>query len=257
MQFVDQLQRTVVLPKTPERIVSLVPSQTELLVDLGLRENLVGITKFCVHPADLRKHVKIVGGTKQVHFDRIEALKPDIIICNKEENTLEMVVALEKIAPVWISDINRVEDSLEMVQRLGEVFKVGGAAELLIKRISEALEEFQIFIKNFSSRKTVYIIWKDPFMAAGRNTFINDLLNLNRFENMLISENSRYPEITLNELEKAELILLSTEPYPFKPHHVLELQKKLNRTVKLVDGEYFSWYGSRMAAAFEYFKTLH
>ena len=257
MQFVDQLQRTVVLPKTPERIVSLVPSQTELLVDLGLRENLVGITKFCVHPTDLRKHVKIVGGTKQVHFDRIEALKPDIIICNKEENTLEMVVALEKIAPVWISDINRVEDSLEMVQRLGEVFKVGGAAELLIKRISEALEEFQIFIKNFPSRKTAYLIWKDPFMAAGRNTFINDLLSLNRFENMLISENSRYPEITLNELEQAELILLSTEPYPFKQHHVLELQKKLNRTVKLVYGEYFSWYGSRMAAAFEYFKTLH
>jgi ABC-type Fe3+-hydroxamate transport system substrate-binding protein len=168
-----------------------------------------------------------------------------------------MVLALEKIAPVWISDINCVEDSLEMVQRLGEVFKVGGAAELLIKRISEALEEFQIFIKNFPSRKTAYLIWKDPFMAAGRNTFINALLKLNRFENMLISENSRYPEITLNELEQAELILLSTEPYPFKPHHVLELQKKLNRTVKLVDGEYFSWYGSRMAAAFEYFKTLH
>lgn len=106
---------------TPKRIVSLVPSQTELLVDLGLKSQLVGITKFCVHPLNLRIEVAVVGGTKQINFKKIKVLKPDIILCNKEENTLEMVLELQKIARVEVSDVNTLEDALQLIKFYGEL----------------------------------------------------------------------------------------------------------------------------------------
>lgn len=257
MEFIDQLNRTVSLTKTPTRIVSLVPSQTELLVALGLRENIVGVTKFCVHPEDLRAEKTIVGGTKQVSYSKIKALKPDIIICNKEENTEAMVLQLESIAPVWVSDIVTILESIAMIVRLGEVFKVTEKASEIVAAIEGELEDFKAYVKDFSSRKVLYLIWKDPYMAVGKKTFIDALLGLNTFENSITEENSRYPEITLEEMKTAALILLSTEPYPFKESHVLELQTKIDVEVKLVDGEYFSWYGSRLLKAFDYFKTLH
>ncbi len=253
MEFVDQLNRIVNLPKTPSRIVSLVPSQTELLVDLGLLENIVGVTKFCVHPENLRKQKMVVGGTKQVDFIKIEALKPDIIICNKEENTEEIVLRLESIAPVWVSDISTISESIEMIEMLGKVFEV---SEITSKIYSE-WNDFKIFSEKIPSKKALYLIWKEPYMAAGRNTFINELLTLNNFENVLEATNSRYPEVDGDLMRKSELILLSTEPYPFKEKHVSELRKKFNCEVKLVDGEFFSWYGSRLIKAFHYFKTLH
>ncbi|PKA82210.1 ABC-type Fe3+-hydroxamate transport system substrate-binding protein [Ulvibacter sp. MAR_2010_11] len=257
MQIKDQLNRTLTFSKTPKRIVSLVPSQTELLVDLGLKPNLVGITKFCVHPETLRKEITVVGGTKQVHFDKIEALQPDVIICNKEENTEEIVSTLEKIAPVWVSDIITIEDSLEMITRLGTIFNVQKTALELVAEIVAAQEDFLKFMILKPSKKAVYIIWKNPYMAAGQSTFINCLLALNNFENCAIEFSSRYPEIPPNFLKEADIVLLSSEPYPFKEEDVFELQKQLNVEVRLVDGEYFSWYGSRLKNAFAYFKTLH
>ena len=128
MEFVDQLNRTITLTKPPLRVVSLVPSQTELLIDLGLHKNIVGVTKFCVHPKSLRKEKTIVGGTKQVDFEKIKLLKPDIIICNKEENTEEMVLKLENIAPVWVSNIATISESIEMILELGEIFEIKGKA---------------------------------------------------------------------------------------------------------------------------------
>ncbi len=119
----DQLGREVILEGVPKRIISLVPSQTELLCYLGLEASIVGITKFCVHPENLRKEKKIVGGTKNVHFDRIRDLSPDIILCNKEENTLEMVLELEKIAPVHISNVISLEDTYQLISQYGEIFQ--------------------------------------------------------------------------------------------------------------------------------------
>lgn len=257
MEFIDQLNRTVTLTNIPSRIVSLVPSQTELLVDLGLRKNIVGITKFCVHPANLRKEKTIVGGTKTVNFSKIKLLKPDIIICNKEENTEEMVLQLESIAPVWVSDISTITESIEMIKRLGEVFDVTEKASEIILKIELEWDGFKLCLKNFPSKKVLYLIWKDPYMAAGKDTFINALLRLNNFENCIIEEISRYPEVEWDLLKSADLVLLSTEPYPFKDEHVVELQNKIEAKIKLVDGEYFSWYGSRLIKAFGYFKTLH
>lgn len=257
MEFIDQLNRTVHLQNTPSRIISLVPSQTELLVDLGLRNRIVGITKFCVHPKDLRNEKMIVGGTKKVNYNKIKSLNPEIIICNKEENTKEMVLQLEKIAPVWVSDIETIPDSLKMIAALGEIFKVQENALKIISKIEDGLKKLEDIIKNLPFKKVIYLIWKNPYMAAGNNTFINSLLEINNFENILVDEESRYPEIDLEKLQKAELILLSTEPYPFSVEDVINLKKKFKCEVRLVDGEFFSWYGSRLIGAFGYFKKFH
>jgi ABC-type Fe3+-hydroxamate transport system substrate-binding protein len=201
--------------------------------------------------------VTVVGGTKELHYDKIKALKPDIIICNKEENTPEIVEECSKIAPVWISDIYTLEDSLEMILSLGEIFKVCEKTSEICERIVAEAYNFSVTIQSSPRKKVAYLIWKKPYMAAGRNTFVNALLELNNFENILSEKKSRYPEIELSTLKSADLVLLSSEPFPFKESDVKELKKALQTEVLLVDGEYFSWYGSRLQNAFTYFKTLH
>lgn len=257
MFFTDQLHRKIHILDAPQRIVSLVPSQTELLVDLGLEDNIVGITKFCVHPRHLLKTKTIVGGTKKVHFDKIKNLYPDIIICNKEENTRGMVLELEKIAPVWVTEIKNVADCLEMILAFGELFQKENQSVRLCKVIRDNLIDFQKFILDKPLKKTAYLIWKNPYMAAGNNTFINHLLEINHFENIFSNKES-YPELTVEDLKTAECILLSSEPYPFKEKDMEELQTRFpEKKILLVDGEYFSWYGSRLQHAFDYFKRLH
>ncbi len=216
MRFKDQLHREIELQSGPTRIVSLVPSQTELLVDLGLSDRLVGLTKFCVHPEGFLKTKTIVGGTKQVHYSTIEALRPDLIICNKEENTKEMVLELEKIAPVWVSDIYTIEDALRMIHQFGELFSVTEKALELTHKIEAALVDFKDFMISKPIKKVAYVIWKHPYMVAGATTFIDHLLNLNKFENIFSKKASRYPEVTMKELEEVDVLLLATEPFPFK-----------------------------------------
>lgn len=257
MEFKDQINRTIHLSKTPSRIVSLVPSQTELLVDLGLQSKIVGITKFCVHPKYLRKEITVVGGTKEVHLDKIKKLQPDFIICNKEENTLEMVQGLEIVAPVWVSDIVTIEESIAMIDALGKILVVKPKASKIISEITKEAALFNNFMKDKPSKKVLYLIWKKPYMAAGKNTFIDALLKLNNFENIIIDANSRYPEVDDEQIKSADIILLSTEPYPFKNEDVQSFKAMFNKEVKLLDGEFFSWYGSRLTQAFSYFKTLH
>jgi len=258
--FKDQLNRSIELAKVPKRIVSLVPSQTELLVDLGLEESIVGLTKFCVHPVHLRKAKTIVGGTKQVHFDRIKGLKPDIILCNKEENTKEMVEELEKIAPVHVSDIYTIDDTVELIKQYGELFSIQNKAAEITNSLIDLVVDFQAYIINRPVKRVAYFIWRKPWMVAGNNTIIHHLLSLNKFENVF-SELSRYPEVaitTLLEKNKPDFVFLSSEPYPFKEKHILELKELLPKAnVLLVDGEYFSWYGTRLLGAFNYFKSLH
>ncbi|GGW82559.1 ABC transporter substrate-binding protein [Salegentibacter mishustinae] len=255
MEVIDQLQRKISLPNIPRRIISLVPSQTELLVDLGLEENILGITKFCVHPKHLRKNKTIVGGTKQVKLEKIKALDPDIILCNKEENTQEMVAELEEIAPVHVSDIVKIEDAFDLMHQYGEIFQKKALVGTMVNSIRDKIGVLQKQIQNKPIRKVAYFIWKKPLMVAGKDTFIDELLKLNKFEN--IFREARYPETTLEVLKdkNPDLILLSSEPFPFKEKHK-EYFSTLNVEIKLVDGEYFSWYGSRLVEAIDYFKTL-
>ncbi len=259
MEFKDQLNRPITIDKTPTRMVSLVPSQTELLVDLGLEDALVGITKFCVHPSHLKDGIAVVGGTKQVHYEKIRALHPDIILCNKEENTKEMIQELEKIAPVHISDINTLDDALELIKLYGELFSKQNMAEKIIEGISEKRMEFAAFVKRKPIKSVAYFIWKKPWMVVGRDTFIDEMIRLNGFENYY-GNLERYPEVHLktSSPEMAELVLLSSEPFPFTEKHKPTIQTYFpNASILIVDGEMFSWYGSRLLKAFDYFKTLH
>lgn len=259
-QLTDQIGTSHFFESTPCRIVSLVPSQTELLFDLGLEDQIVGITKFCVHPKHLLKTKKIVGGTKQVHFDKIKALQPDIIICNKEENTLEMVQELSAIAPVWVTNVVTITDNSQMITDFGLLFDKTIEAQTLNQSIDLVLADFKTFIAAIPPQKAAYFIWKKPYMVAGSGTFINKLLQLNRFINFFGTQ-SRYPEIVVDSLtrfEAVDLVLLSSEPYPFKNQDVAEFASFFpNAKIRLVDGEYFSWHGSRLLKAIPYFKKWH
>jgi iron complex transport system substrate-binding protein len=258
--FYDQLNRKVELEETPKRIVSLVPSQTELLVDLGLEDKLVGVTKFCVHPQELRQKKEVVGGTKQVNIDKVRRLAPDIILCNKEENTPQMVTELEELAPVHVSDVKSIDDAIELIREYGEVFGTREKAFEIAGKILEQQNDFRKFIVEKPVKKVAYFIWKRPWMAVGKETFIDHLLRLNNFENVFFGEKSRYPEVEMKDVadKKPDLIFLSTEPFPFKEEDKEAFEKVVRRDgIHIVDGEYFSWYGSRLVAAFSYFRSLH
>lgn len=256
----DQIDRNIPIEAVPKRIVSLVPSQTELLCDLGLEDSLVGITKFCVHPTKIRKSKIILGGTKTVHLDRIKTLKPDIVLCNKEENTREIVEQCEKICTVHVSDVFTLKDSFDLINQYGAIFNIKVNAKSLINRIQMEHQQFELFMRNKSTLKVVYFIWRDPWMVASANTFINEMLQINKFDNVF-GYLERYPEIDLKSdknLKDVDLIMLSSEPFPFKEKHKKELQNYFPKArIVLVDGEMFSWYGSRLEKAFNYFKTLH
>ena len=260
MNFVDQIGVEHSFKTTPKRIVSLVPSQTELLYDLGLEEEIVGITKFCVHPKHLKATKQIVGGTKQVKYDKIKALQPDIIIANKEENTKEIVEELSKICPVWVTNIITIEDNLQMISDFGKLFNKRTEAQKWNDKITFAYNDFQQFIKDKPFRKVAYFIWANPYMVAGKDTFINEMLVLNRFEN-IYKEKGRYPEIELEKIRQEgdpEIVFLSSEPFPFKDEHAFEIGRCTHHAKTIfVDGELFSWYGSRILKAFPYFKKLH
>lgn len=254
--FTDQMNRTMVVTYPPRRIVSLVPSQTELLHALGLEEAVVGITKFCVHPETWFRTKTRVGGTKQLHLDKIEALAPDLIIGNKEENDRSQIEALAEKFPVWMSDIQTLEDALEMIAQVGTLLNREAAASALRTSIEQ---QFARLAKPESILRAAYFIWRKPYMVAAGSTFIDSMLQRAGFENVF-GALSRYPEVTLEDLAKAkpDVILLSSEPYPFKNAHLEAFQRVCPlAVVQLVDGELFSWYGSRLLQAASYFRDLH
>ena len=251
----DQLGRKVNLNVPARRIVSLVPSQTELLFDLGLDDEVVGITKFCIHPENWLKEKTIIGGTKNFHLDRIKALQPDLIIANKEENTKELVEELALDYPVYISDINNIEDALQMIADVGKLTGKSTLAEDLISDIKNSRNDLSS--TNQSKKSCYYFIWKNPWLTVGGDTFINTMIEEAGF--ISLSKNqTRYPEIDLDNIDKQpDFLLLSSEPYPFKQVDADFLQTKFPASkIIFVDGTYFSWYGSRLTKAFGYLSDL-
>lgn len=256
MEYKDQMGRQLQFSKVPVRIVSLVPSQTELLVDLGLRDHIVGLTKFCVHPVGFMKEKTVVGGTKQLHIDRVKELQPDIILCNKEENTEQIVKDMEATAPVHVSDIKNLEDALSLIRMYGTIFQVKGRADNIISTIQKKYIDFSEAYKSIPYKKVAYFIWRAPWMVAGQDTFITYLLNECRFKNVFEDKEGRYPEVQLEELTDVDYVFLSSEPFPFAEKHIEEVIPYTKAKVILVDGEYFSWYGSRLIGAFDYFTDV-
>lgn len=254
----DQLNRTLSLSKKPTRIISLVPSLTELICYLGLESKLVGITKFCVHPKHLKSQKNIVGGTKNASISKIKALNPDLILCNKEENTLELVQKLQEVAPVHVSDIYNINDTVLLINQYGKLLDCETKAKALASKLINKTEEFKEFANQQKCLSVAYFIWYNPLMVAANNTFINYMLHVNNFKNCF-QDLQRYPTVTPEIIKQAnpEVIMLSSEPYPFKNKHIKIFQEMIPQAkILLVDGEYFSWYGSRLLTAFKYFKTL-
>ena len=262
MIITDQLNRVIEFNFPPKRIISLVPSQSELLWHLGLHEELIGITKFCVHPDEMFRSVKRIGGTKTIKIDEIKKLKPDLIIANKEENQQEQIEELCTLFPVYISDIYSIPNALQMITHVGLITNREEVSKELIHQINLKYQHFKTTInseEHILKKNVAYLIWKKPYMASGSNTFITEMLNECGFINVFANHINRYPEITIEELQKRnpDLLFLSSEPYPFKEKHIQELQVYLPQTkISLVDGEMFSWYGSRLLYAFDYFSTL-
>ena len=255
----DQLGREIHLEKIPSRIISVVPSITELLFDLGLKEEVIGVTKFCIHPDEWFKSKQRVGGTKQLKIDLIKSLHPDLIIANKEENTQNDIDALSEFTTVYISDIKTMNDAYKMITDVGELVGKNSDAEKLTEEIKAQFQNLKTNNQKRLTKKALYFIWREPYMVAGGDTFISDMMLQAGFDNAA-KHLSRYPQQTkeqLNELNSREFFL-SSEPFPFKEKHITELTKDFPGVkITLVDGEMFSWYGSRMKLAPVYFQQLH
>ena len=251
----DQMRRTVRVPAVAQRIVSLVPSQTELLFDLGLEAHVVGVTRYCVHPRRARDVCSNVGGTKRFDFEAIGRLSPDLIIGNKEENYRDGIERLEASHPVWMSDIENFEDALDMIGAIGDLTGTREPASRLRSEISTAWNA----VPDFAGARAAYLIWDKPMMSVGTGTFIDAVLARLGFDNVYRGHD-RYPVSSAAELQDLEpdVVMLSSEPFPYDESHRGAYSALVARAkVLLVDGEMFSWYGSRLRRAPAYFGALH
>lgn len=235
------------------KVVSLVPSITEALFDLGLTENeVVGRTKFCIHPGEKAKNVTIIGGTKNINIEKIRALQPDLILANKEENIKEQVEALMDDFKVIVTNVETIEDNYYLLKTLGKTFHKEDKAQLFNLKIYEVLNQAKIN----TNIKVAYLIWKNPYMTIGSDTFIHKILTEIGFEN-IFKDRTRYPEIQAEDLAEADIIMLSSEPFPFKEKHIEEFRELYpDKKIMIVDGEAFSWYGTHIAKCENYFKEL-
>ncbi|MGC5744260.1 ABC transporter substrate-binding protein [Chryseobacterium sp. NFX27] len=235
------------------KVVSLVPSITEALFDLGLTENeVIGRTKFCIHPENKVKNVPVIGGTKNINIDKIRALQPDLILANKEENTKEQVEALMNDFKVIVTNVETIEDNYYLLKTLGNLFNKEERAQQFNLKIYEVVEQAKLD----STVKAAYLIWKNPYMTIGSDTFIHRILSEIGFEN-IFKNRTRYPEIQMEELAEADVIMLSSEPFPFKEKHIEEMKAFYpDKKIMIVDGEAFSWYGTHIAKCGDYFKEF-
>ena len=237
------------------RIVSLVPSQTEYIINLigdNTTYKVLCRTKFCIHPSNKVSDITIVGGTKQIHINKIKALNPDIVICNKEENTQEIVKEIEPHFQVFTTEIISIDSALDYMMRIAKLLDLADNGNKINTQIKQAIIGYQ----PIEQKKAIYLIWKNPYMAAGGDTFIDKMMYAAGFNNVL-HDQMRYPSVTIDEIKalRPNVIFLSSEPYPFEDKHLSEFDK-LDITTCVVDGEMFSWYGTRMLKSWKYFKKL-
>jgi len=244
MLFKDQLNRNISIKYPIKSIISLVPSHTELLFDLGLKDMIKARTKFCIHPQSDIQNIPIIGGTKTINIDIIRSIGPDLIIANKEENNKEDVQAIENDFPVWVSNIKTIEHSIDMIHRIAILFNKQERAKLIEDKTYSKIRS----LASSKTKRTAYLIWQNPYMTVGVDTYIHNMMSQLGFENVFV-DRKRYPEVTIQEIKDAnpELIMLSSEPYPFKEKHKIQCEKLFEGTqVETVDGEVFSWFGSRI-----------
>lgn len=251
----DAVGRELRLARAPRRIVSLVPSLTALLAWLGLDEEVVGLTRFCVHPAGWKARKAVIGGTKDVRLERVLELAPDLVLANWEENAREQVDALEEAGiPVYVTQVRDLAEDLRMVRDVGALVGRRERGEALARQTEQAFAA----LVGLEPLRALYLIWREPFMSVGGDTFVHAMLAEAGFVNVC-GERERYPTLTPDELAALapEVVLLSSEPYPFQEKHRAEVAALVGEArVVLADGELFSWYGSRILRAPDYFRRL-
>jgi ABC-type Fe3+-hydroxamate transport system substrate-binding protein len=251
MMTVDDRGIPLALSEAPKRIVSLVPSLTETLVDLGAEDRIVGLTKFCVHPEHLRRERKRIGGTKGVHVGDIMDLQPDVVIANLEENEAQDVMALEIAGiPCWVCDVRSVERAFRLLSDLGRLVGCEQEGAALEREVRESWLQHREDVR-IDAHKVAYAVWRNPWMWAGSDAYIQDVLRWWGWSPW--PDEPRYPKYDLDDLIRASIeeVFLPSEPFPFKAEHAKECGPLSTR---LVDGEMFSWYGSRMRRVPAYLK---
>lgn len=236
----------------PARIVSLVPSITELLCALGLERELVGRTGFCIHPWETVRTIPKVGGTKDVKLDVVRSLEPSHVIVNVDENLRETAETLAEFVPeVVVTHPQGPRDNLDLYRQLGGVFGREAEAE----RLCEAFECAYAGVAGsaYPPLDVLYLIWRQPWMTVAPETYISRMLALFNWRTQPVDCAERYPEVELAALAGVERVLLSSEPYHFHERHIAEVAAALpGAEVSLIDGEMTSWYGSRAIAGLEY-----
>lgn len=251
-KIVDHLDRTVTYSFPPKKVISLAPAITDTMYSLGLEKEIVGRTRFCIHPHDKVEQALNIGGTKDIKLDRIHQLKPDLIIAEKEENTKEIVEELEQHYPVFVFEVQTVDDAFRMIDDLGHIVDRQEEATRLIEKIKALFIE----IPHAKGKRVAYVIWKRPYMVVGKHTYIQSLLEKMGFINPFSTFEGRYPVVTECDLKDAHLdyLFLATEPYPFRQKDIAPMADLLPGVQSMiVDGEMF-WYGVKMIEAVPYFK---
>ena len=243
----------------PERIVSLCPSITETIFELGAGDRLVGITEWCVHPHGDVDDVPKVGGTKTPDVDAILASKPDLVVMNEEENRIQDKEAFEAAGLQVLNTFPKtVQESAQMIRSVAEAIDCEEEAQAMVSELEEALREAREATEGSGDPlRVVYLIWRGPLMAAGPDTYIDDLLRIGGAVNVFGDREERYPHLTDDELKNAgmDMVLLCSEPFPFTAQYAAEIRSLCSlksKHVPIVDGEYFSWYGARTAEGVRY-----
>lgn len=259
----DGRGRSLTTPSPPQRILSLVPSTTETLFDLGCGDRVVGCTRFCVRPAEQVAELPKVGGTKDVDPERVSALRPDLILANCEENTREIFEALDSVAPLWAPLPRTVDEALSDLLHTGELIHATAQAQDWHRRIQTARADLRAATPGHRF-SYAYLIWRSPFMTVSDDTFIASMLAETGGLNVFGEHPDRFPTTSATEIAslQPDLVLLSSEPFPFRDRHRQELHRATGlplERLRYIDGELASWHGTRMLRAFASFaqSALH
>lgn len=252
---IDQIGNTVTLTRFPQRIVSLVPSQTAFLFHIGVGERIVGTTDYCTHPPH---NTCRVGGTKNFNVAAVLALQPDLVVANKEENHRGRIEKLMAQVPVWVSDVHDLPSALQMMRELGRITGKEDTAQSTANQIAKSFDVLKCELTP-TGKSCAYFIWRKPYMVAGSGTFIHNMIDYLGLKNVYANY-TRYPKTDADELRKVkpDYIFLSSEPYNFNATHIDEFRDMCPQAnVLLVDGELFSWYGSTLLKTPDYFRNLY
>lgn len=251
----------VELAQPAERIVSLVPSESETLHYLGAEDRIAGITKFCERPWSMFKAKTRVGGPKDPDVDRIRELEPDLILCNKEENEKDAVEELREIAPVYVSFVVKVDEAAQLIADLGALTGCGENAAEMVAQIAQGRETVAGAKADYTFRRVLHLVWKDPYMTVSRDTYIYDLLTQAGLEPVVPRIRKRYPMIDGDFIRECnpEAVFFPDEPYKFKFSDIDEFREEFadlacvrNDGLYKIDGATVTWFGYRTTLAFDY-----